>query len=232
MSNARQLLKEEFVPAALFIKTSFKRDREELVVRFFDYTPDYLVGFEKQIEKVKTVQQVLVLTEEQKKATSNLYLKAKMVNNEFNFLVSYFKKCDLDIKPLSQVKRDLTALNIEGAVDKINGVIQLIEANKAVLMTKGMAADYGAELTAERDYLEAQNVLQNEVKNQVTLLYNANKAEYDRLNKYITAIANDGKVFYKGKPKAKEYTILKIIERMRSGNSGSTETPAETTPIV
>ena len=124
MSNARQLLKEEFVPAALFIKTSFKRDREELVVKFFDYTPDYLVGFEKQIEKVKTVQQVLVLTEEQKKATSNLYLKAKMVNNEFNFLVSYFKKCDLDIKPLSQVKRDLTALNIEGAVDKINGVIQ------------------------------------------------------------------------------------------------------------
>ena len=55
MSNARQLLKEEFVPAALFIKTSFKRDREELVVKFFDYTPDYLVGLEKQIEKVKTV---------------------------------------------------------------------------------------------------------------------------------------------------------------------------------
>jgi len=232
MSSAKQLLKEEFVPAALMIKTSFKRDREELVVKFFDYTPDFLVGFEKQIEKVKTVQQVLVLTEAQKKATSNLYLKAKDVNNEFNFLVSYFKKCDLDTKPLSKVKRDLSILNIEGAVDKINGVIQLIEVNKDVLVTKGMAADYTVELAADRDYLEAQNVLQNEVKNQVSILYNANKAEYDRLYKYISSIANDGKIFYKGKTKAKEYTIVKIIERMRSGNAGGTETPAGTTTTV
>ena len=45
-------------------------------------------------------------------------------------------------------------------------------------------------------------------------------------------IANDGKIFYKGKIKAREYTIVKIIERMRSGNAGGTETPAETTPTV
>ena len=95
-----------------------------------------------------------------------------------------------------------------------------------------MAADYVAELAADRDYLEAQNVLQNEVKNQVSILYNANKAEYDRLYKYISTIANDGKIFYKGTPKAKEYTIVKIIERMRSGNSGGSETPAATTPTV
>ena len=40
------------------------------------------LGFEKQIEKVKKIQQILELWEAQKKTTSNLYLKAKDVNND------------------------------------------------------------------------------------------------------------------------------------------------------
>ena len=123
------------------------------------------------------------------------------------------------------MKRNLTAHNIEGAVDKISGVIQFIEANKDALVAKGMAADFVTTLVADRDYLEAQNLLQNEVKNQVGILYTANKAEYDKLYGYIASIANDGKVMYKGTPKAKEYTIMNIIGRMRSGNTGGEGTP-------
>ena len=40
------------------------------------------LGFEKQIEKVKKIQQILELWEAQKKTTSNLYLKSKDVNND------------------------------------------------------------------------------------------------------------------------------------------------------
>lgn len=225
MSKGKQFLKEEYLPGALFIKTSFKRDREELVTRFSEYTPEYLAGFETQISSVKQIQQSLVLTEVQKQATVNLYMRANSVNVEFNFLVRYFKKCDFDTKILSQVKRNLTAHNIEGAVDKISAVIQFIEANKDTLVTKGMATDFLTTLVADRDYLEAQNMLQNEVKNQVGALYTANKVEYDKLYGYIASIANDGKVMYKGTPKAKEYTIMNIIERMRSGNSGGSATP-------
>ena len=216
-------MKEEYLPGALFIKASFKRDREELVTRFPEYTPEFLVGFEAQIGKVKQIQQALVLTEAQKQATVNLYLKATDVNVEFNFLVRYFKKCGLDTKILSQVKRNLTTHNIEGANDKIATVIQLIDVNKVVLMAKGMAADFSASLAADRDYLEQENVLQNEVKNQVGALYNANKGEYDALYAYISEIAADGKIMYAKTPKAKEYTIAKIIERMRSGNTGGSD---------
>ena len=220
MSSAKQFLREEYVPGALFIRTSFKRDRNEFLVRFSEYTPDYLVAFETQIDKVKHIEKALVLTDAQKMATSNLYIRAGEVNNEFNFLSRYFDKCGFDVKPLSKVKRDLTSSNIEGAVDKIGGVIQFVNANTAALVDKGMAADFVATLEADSDYLLAQNVLQNEVKNQVSGLYNANKVEYDKLYDFISAIANDGKVMYKGTPKAKEYTIVNIIERMRSGNSG------------
>lgn len=220
MSKVYSFLKEEYLPGALFIKASFKRDREELASRFSGYTPDYLVGFETQITKVKQIQQTLVLTAAQKQATVNLYLGADRVNVEFNFLSSYFKKCGFDTKILSAVKKDLTTHNIEGAIAKIASVIQLIDANKDVLTAKGMAADFSSALATDRDYLEQENVLQNEVKNQIGALYIANKAAYDALYAYISEIAADGKIMYAKTPKAKEYTIAKIIERMRSGNSG------------
>lgn len=227
MSDKKKFLKEEYLPGALFIKTSFKRDREELVTRFSEYTPEYLAGFETQISSVKQIQQSLVLSEVQKQATVNLYMRANSVNVEFNFLVRYFKKCDFDTKILSQVKRNLTAHNIEGANDKIAAVIQFIDANSAALVAKGMAEDFTDTLAADRDYLEQQNVLQNQVKNQISVLYNANKVEYDALYGYVSEIANDGKIMYKGTPKEKEYTITRIIERMRSGNvGGSDPTPA------
>jgi hypothetical protein len=229
MSKGKQFLKEEYLPGALFIKTSFIRDRQELVTRFAEYTPEYLVGFEAQITTVKQIQGALVLTEAQKQATVNLYLKADSVNVEFNFLSSYFKKCNLDTKILSQVKKDLTVRNIEGANAKITGVIQLIEVNAAALISKGMGANFAVALAADRDYLEQMNVLQNQVKNQVSDLYTTNKAEYDALYGYIAEIANDGKIMYKGTPKANEYTITKIIERMRSSNVGGGDAP---TPAV
>ena len=106
-------------------------------------------------------------------------------------------------------------------------VIQFIDANSATLVAKGMAEDFTDTLAADRDYLEQQNVLQNQFKNQISVLYNANKVEYDALYAYVSEIANDGKIMYKGTPKAREYTITKIIERMRSGNvGGSDPTPA------
>ncbi len=142
------------------------------------------------------------------------------MNGEFNFLVRYFKKCAFDTSILSQVKRNLNTHNIEGATNKMAAVIQFIAVNTAALEAKGMAPDFVTTLTADRDYLEQQNVLQNQVKNQVSALYNANKVEYDALYGYIAAIANDGKTMYKGTPREKEYTITKIIERMRSGNTG------------
>ncbi|WP_310559994.1 hypothetical protein [Flavobacterium sp.] len=228
MSKEYSFLKEEYVPGALFIKTSFIRDREELVTRFAEYTPEYVVGYEAQISTVKEIQRTLVLTDEQKQATVNLYRKADSLNVEFNFVASYFKKCTLDTKILSEVKKDLTRRNIEGATDKIASIIQLIEANAIALISKGMAANFGSTLAADRDYLEQQNVLQNQVKNKVSDLYTANKAEYDALYDYIAEIANDGKIMYKGTPKAKEYTIGKIIERMRSGNGGASDAATPT----
>jgi hypothetical protein len=43
---------------------------------------------------------------------------------------------------------------------------------------------------------------------------------YDALYDYIKTVANAGKIMYKGKTKVVEYTISKIIARLRSSNDG------------
>ena len=220
MGKSNYLLKEEYSPAASFLYVSFKRDRLELFVRFKDFTPDYLVGFEAQIDKVKALEKGIVLTTDEKNATKDLYAMAERVNKEFNFLVFYFKKLTFDTGLLSKTKKDLTRRNIEGAIENIKGVKEFLIANKDALVAKGMAADFVETLEGMKVYLDDKNVLQNKMKNQIAALYEANKEVYDTLYEYISEIADAGKRFYIGEKKAKEYTISSLISRMRSGKKG------------
>ena len=133
MSNTKVLLKEEYVPAGLFLRTSFERDQGELSVRFKDFTSVFLADFIAKIDKVKTLESAIIMTDDQKKATADLYSAADDLNNEFNFLVYYFKKLKFDTAVLSAVKKDLNSRNIEGAVAKIEDVIQLITVHQTEL---------------------------------------------------------------------------------------------------
>lgn len=220
MGKSNYLLKEEYSPAASFLYVSFKRDLAELFLRFKDFTPDYLLGFETQIGKVKALEKGIVLTTDEKNATKDLYAMADRVNKEFNFLVFYFKKLNFDTGLLSKTKKDLTRRNIEGAIEDINGVKELLVANRDALVAKGMAADFVETLEGMKVYLDDKNVLQNKMKNQIAALYEGNKRVYDKLYEYISEIVDAGKRLYAGEKKVKEYTITSLISRMRSGKKG------------
>lgn len=59
---------------------------------------------------------------------------------------------------------------------------------------------------------------QNKVLNAVKNLYEKNKTAYENLYTYISTISEAGKIIFKGQVKADQYTISKLIKRMRSGN--------------
>ena len=218
---------EEYSPIAGFLKNSFAVDRPALSVRFAKFTPQFEADFNAQQLVVKDLDSTLVLTQEQKDVTALLYSKADEVNVELNFLSFYFRDAGLDSKMITKIKSNLEAKNIEGACLKIKDIIQYITANHVVLESKGMAATYPAELAADRLFLEDKNEVQNTVKNAVKDLYDANRVAYDNLYTYISTICDAGKIMYKGQVKADQYTITKLIKRMRSGNSGG-GTPAAT----
>ncbi len=216
---------EEYFPGGSFLKKSFATDRAELAVRFPEFTAAYETLFINKLKEVKVLEQSVKLTEEEKDATNALYTAADALDKELNFLSFYFKQAGLDSGIISAVKKDLSNSNIEGACDKLEGVIQYITDKQPVLEPKGMGAGFPAELAAKRDFLNEKNELQNEKENALNTLYAANKGVYKALLKYIMTICEAGKIMYKGTVKADEYTVSKLISRMRSGNEGGGGTP-------
>ena len=216
---------QEYFPGGSFLRTSFQKDRVALAVRFPEFSIEYLSDFSAKLDEVKALEQSVVLTEDQKASTVELYAAAAELNRELNFLSFYFKRANLDSAIVSAVKKDLRKSNIEGATDKLEGVIQYITAKHDALTSKGMAADFPAELADTRDKLNNKNGLQNEKLDALKMLHKNNKAVYKDLLRYISTISEAGKIMYKGDVKADEYTISKLIGRMRSGNTGGSQTP-------
>jgi hypothetical protein len=215
MSKGFKLRLEEYVPAGTFLKTSFVRDRAELVTRFSEFTPDFEAEFSAQLAKVAKLEQTLKLTEEQKGVTSSLYAAADFLNKELNFLSFYFKRADLNSAILTAVKQDLKVRNIEGACLKMEGLIQYVTEQQVILVSKGMAAGFAGELAEIKVDLEAKNVLQNKIMDIKGQLHEDNNIEYKKLYSYMNAIIGAGKIMYDGLGKADEYTMTRILSRMR-----------------
>jgi hypothetical protein len=217
MAKGIKLKQEEYVPAGNFLKTSFARDRAELLKRFSEFTTEYESGFETQLTKVGKLEQTLKLTEEQKGVTVSLYQASDLVNKEMNFLSFYFKRANLDSSLVSDVKKDLKNRNVEGATKKMEGLIQYIIEKSTVLESKGMATGFPEELSTSKTDLEAKNILQNKIMDIKGQLHEDNKAAYEKLYEYISTIANAGKIMYDGQGKTDEYTVTRLISRMRGG---------------
>jgi hypothetical protein len=223
MNNNLRL--EEYYPAGSFLRASFAAHRAELVLRFPEFDADYLAKFDEKLGVIKKLEQQVVLTESQKQATIDLYTMASGLNAEMNFLSYYFKKAGFDKGLISVVKKDLRSGNIEGATQKLEGIIQFITDKNDALVAKGMAADFAQTLASTRDGMNAKNELQNVKINALKKLHDDNRKLYTELYGYISTICEAGKIMYKGSVKGGEYTISKLIGRMRSGNIGGGGTP-------
>lgn len=88
-------------------------------------------------------------------------------------------------------------------------------------MTKGMIELFPDELSAIKEDLSTKNELQNSVMNVKKQLHKDNKVA---LYASISLITKAGKIMYDGLSKKDEYTVTKLISRMREGKSGGETT--------
>lgn len=211
---------EEYAPLGDFLMTSFVRDRAAIAVRFPKMNAAFEVAFQDKLQLVKRLESTLTLTEDQKRATVELYAEADVVNKELNFLNSYFGEAGLSKDAVSDLKKNLTRGNIEGALLQMNDVKQYVEANQAALEDEGMSATYPAALEAHRVSMAAKNALQNSVLNARKTLVDANKADYKALYAFIASVAAKGKLIFDGTVMEDEYNLTKIVSRMRAPQRG------------
>lgn len=215
MTKSVKLRLEEYVPLASFLQTSFTRDRAELQETFSEFTEAYEADFVSRLETVKTLEQSLVLTQQQKAVTKELYEAARAMNKELNILSFQFKRSKLDTAIMTKIKKELAKNNIEGACQKVDAVLQLLDDKRDLLQSKGMKPNYAAELKIKNDTLLQKNVMQNKLMDSRGQLTEVNTQKYKDLYEYIATISKAGKILYDGLKKEDEYTLTKLVSKMR-----------------
>lgn len=211
---------DEFTPLGDFLMVSFERDQRDMEVKFSNLNRPFLEGFQGKLQEVKDLEGTLGLTEEQKGVTKSLNGEAAAVNDELNFLSIYMDDAGLSTKAVTVLKRSLHDGDIEGGLLELRDVIQFARGNKDALEAKGMDSRFLDDLDARKVSMAAKNAMQNTVMNRRKQLVEDNQEDYDALYAYISEVAKKGKVFYKGKGKEDEYTITKIVARMRAPDRG------------
>ena len=212
--------KEEYCALGDFIKASFERDQSEIAARFPKLNAVFMHDFTGQLESVKVLESGLVQTEQQKKATAALYAEASVLNKALNFLSIYMRDAGLSSNAVTDLKTNLSRSNIEGAVLKIESVKQFVAANESALVAEGMAPDFISILDAHKISIAAQNAQQNILMNSRKQLTDANKTQYKKLYEFMSKISSAGKLVFDGDVRKSEYTLSKVVSRMRAAKAG------------
>ena len=223
MSKSLKMRNEEYAPGASFLLSSFEQDQAAIVSVFSDFDAAYLAAFELQIEKVEKMDQGLVVSEQQKDATKLLNGMVDGLNTQLNVVAFRFQRAGLPTQLVTQVKEDLKSGNVEGGCMKMEGLIQLMVEKKTALAATGMQDNYPDELAQTTEHLRVYNKKQNELMNAGEELTSKQLNEYQVLFGYIKDICRAGKIVFDGMVKEDEYTMTKLIRRMRSGNSGGSK---------
>jgi hypothetical protein len=218
MATSLKLRKEEYTTLGDFIRVSFERDLPAITGRYPKLNEAYKNQFIAKLEEVKTLESGLTLTEEQKNATQSLYQEVDVVNKELNFLNSYCKDAGIGTEAVTDLKKALAKGNVEGTILKIESLKQFVMANTAALIEEGMATDFATTLEAHKTSLATKNTLQNSTMNARKTLTSNNKEKYNDLYAYITKIMRSGKLVFSNSIVKDEYTISKVISRMRANN--------------
>jgi hypothetical protein len=211
-----RIRKEEYTSLGDFVRKSFVRDQEVIMTRYPKLNAAFLAEFTAKLEEVKTLESGLVLTEKQKNATFSLYAEAAELNKELNFLKSYTDSAELNTDIIITLKNDLARNNIEGAVLKIESLRQFVMANLEALVDEGMVPTFAGTLEAHRISLSEKNAEQNVFMNQRKELTEANVVHYNALYGYISKIVNAGRLVFEDSVKKDEYSVRRVVSRMRS----------------
>ncbi|MGH2665662.1 hypothetical protein [Flavobacterium sp.] len=219
-----KIRREEYTTLGDFILPNFRRDQAAIAVHYPKLNVTYLAAFMAKLEFVKELESKLVLNEQQKNATRNLYELANEINSSLNYLSSYLKDAGLNNGLITELKTELHKRNIEGAILKMEAIKQYVATYQGVLEVEGMPSNYVDVLTGYKLQLETGNTLQNQFMDKMKQLTETNTAHYEELYKYIANIARKGKLVFKDTVRQEEYTLSKNIGRMRASAQRNTQT--------
>lgn len=214
---------EEYPAIGDALIASFSRDQVELAGHYKMMDSDYLTDFQNAIDAVRGTASVLAKTEELKSVTRQLNGLADEANERLLFLLDYVKDAGLDSASISGIRTKLTRRNIEGAVYDIREVLPYLESHRAALDAGNMPRDFLTYFPPILPQLEAWNAEQIGIISNRKALVEANKALFEAAYSYISKVSNNGKKVFKNTVKKDDYTIAKLISKVRVEGKGEEE---------
>ncbi|MFJ1474803.1 hypothetical protein ACILE9_11145 [Capnocytophaga cynodegmi] len=214
MAKQMTFKQEHYTAVADFIAVSFERDLSDFSNVFKTMNDSYLEKFKKAIESAKNSVSATELKMKQKEATKKLYETSKELSDIVLLLKKYAKRANVDVSMLQETVNQLKARNVETPIKTLRDALPYLTsvANKL----EDMPDNFLDKILPLVTSLENLNTEQNKLMNEGKKISNERKPIYKNLYKYISEIAEAGKIIYKDSYKKSEYTISKILARVQS----------------
>jgi hypothetical protein len=217
---------EELPFLARITVDNFTADQAEFIKFSPDYDEDHLKKAEAQIEKVGDVVAPEKLMGEKKKITQDImddYTHGRNLVNKLERFIDRAADAGLALTMLpkdfgvKKVRDNINLKNDEGAVLALKALKGNVDANKAVLESKGYRADVQKELSDLVIKLESDSKAQTRKQKEWEDLIKANMGEFNALWEIVSDILKTGKTIYKekDKTKVKDYTYADLINDVR-----------------
>jgi len=211
---------EEYPAVGDALIASFNRDQSELAEHYKMMDGDFGMAFQNAIDDVRKTASVLAKTEALKSVTRQLYGLADEVNKKLLFLLDYVRDAGLESAAISEIRIKLTTRNIEGAVYGLREVLPYLDEHKAALNAGDMPKDFLGYFPPILPQLETWNAEQIGIISNRKSLVEANKSLFETAYRYISKVSNNGKKVFKDSVKKDDYTLRKLIAKVRAAEHG------------
>ncbi|MFK8275286.1 hypothetical protein ACI76Y_06340 [Capnocytophaga cynodegmi] len=214
MAKQMTFKQEHYTAVADFIAVSFERDLSDFSNVFKTMNDSYLEKFKQAIESAKNSVSATELKMKQKEATKKLYETSKELSDIVLLLKKYAKRANVDVSMLQETVNQLKARNVETPIKTLRDAFPYLTSVANNL--EDMPDNFLDKILPLVTSLENLNTEQNKLMNEGKKISNERKPIYKNLYKYISEIAEAGKIIYKDSYKKSEYTISKILARVQS----------------
>lgn len=214
---------EEYPLVGMALSTSFERDKALFAEHYKSMDETYLKTFNTHIDAVKKLHSTASGLAAQKEATAKVYDLQKDLLRRAMFLKDYATYANADTKAATAATKTLRKSDTEAAIKHLRQAVVFYTPLAGQLTD--MPEAFLEKIAQDTDQLETLNNEQNTAINFRTGLTAENRETYNVLDATFSKICNAGKRLFRGTPKADEYTLSKILKRIRATAPKKPNTP-------
>ncbi len=222
---------DEVTVVAGMVYDSMYRDQLDFQNYSNDYKDPFLPNFRIKIDAVESRVRTRIFRAQLKSITQRIYSDLDILKRKLTLLEGYIKKAESNLNVsikdfgIGEIRDKMWAREIEGLIDKMITMLQLVDANIDALKDKGFKDDDKTALDNLLESIRSGNLNQNLKMDEKEAAVQANLGSLLELWTITAEIMDVGKRIYKydNKEKTGDYTATKIKSRIRQTKNNENE---------